>query len=302
MTDLTTIELIALGLWYAVLAILCIAFVCSIIFYKKSKSKYAVGLIFLCIGFLVGRLFRIWVSFYTGEPSIASYSYEALIAINIAFWSVIFSMFLLAAISLQSDKIKGKIFIAYWICLIVVALVIAYVSASIIKSNIGKVPVMVPYTGTALLFENIYLIASWLGFIALFLNIEIATKDLFTVKKQKFLFTGITIVALVFTVIENYTASVTYALIILFIASMGGMAAIFLYMAINSAGSVRRNSLMVCVGHLLIAFSFALDIQTGYTLFAILPSVLLLISAPILQIIGLILYVGGLFPIIFKKK
>lgn len=296
------IEQAAFILWVIVLVILGIAFALSIVFFKKTKSKYSIGLIFLCTGFLIGRIFRIWVRFFIGEPEIGSFNYEALIAVNIVFWSIIIAIFMLAGLSILSNKLKGKLFVGFWISLIIISHFIVYISLFIIKSNIGKVPAMTPFKGTALLFENIYLIASWLGFISLFFYVENASVDLFKVEKPKFFFTAITVLALIVTVIENYTASVTSALIILFIASMAGMGSIFFYMAINSTGAVRRNSLFVCIGHFLIAFSFALDIPTGYFLFAILPSFLLLIVSPIFQIVGLFFYLGGLYPTIIKIK
>ncbi len=294
-------ELSAFILWMIAILVLVISLVLAIIFYKKSKTRYAIGLIFLCIGFTIGRILKVIEQFFLGEPISSNFEFGSLIYVNFLIWSIILIIFVLSGYFLFNKKMQGKKFIIMYISFIIILILITYFIIFLIESNIGIIPNQGISTGFTLLAQNIAYVCFWSGFIILIYYVEKANKDLFNINKTKNLYTVITIMALLFTVIENSTGSVTFILIILFISSMAGMGSIFLYMAVISTGKIRRNSLLVCIGHFLLAFSFAIEYQNLQFLFAFLPEILLLLLPPILHIAGLIFYVSGLFPILFKK-
>jgi len=249
MNNWNIFEISALILWVVSLGILGIAIILSAIFYKRSKTYYALGLILLSIGFMVGRIFRILVKFFLGEPEIHIPNRQALMVATMAFWTIIGLIFIASGYSLFNERIKGNLFIIFLISVLMVAILLSSFTVFYIETEIGQLPDIKAFTGTALVFENIALTATWLGFISLFYCVEKVSMDLFTVKKTKYFYTFLVFVALIITIIENYTGEATYILIMVYISCMAGMGNIFLYMASVSTGNIRRNALLVFLGH-----------------------------------------------------
>ncbi len=294
---LDPIDLPAIGLWVINIGTLVIGLIGTISFYRKTKTSYAIGLIALCFSFILGRVFGMMVEFDLGVPTLGTFNSGALITLNIAFWAVVGFIYILGGISLFREKIKGIRFIGFWLALIIGSIAIIYFAIFLINNFTGNVPKIMPFEGTALLFQDLFLAFSWGGFIILFYSIEKTYSN-----KTRYFFTYLTCVNLVLTLYENGTGQITAGFLITFMASMAGMGLIFIYMAAKSTGKLRRHSINLIFGHLLLAFAFAFNVPVGQLVLAFIPSDVLQILSPVLHVFGLIFYYRGIWPLAFGEK
>ncbi len=293
--DLGLTEFTAVGLWFIAIVIMVIGVIAATIFYRKSKTSFSIGIGGLCALWIVGRLFALPVRFDLGDPAVGPFNPEALILLNVVFWPISTIIFVLGCRSLFQDKLKGGKFVTFWVFLIIIAIVVFYVAIFIIESTVGNVPIILPFTGTALFFEDLFLVFSWAGFIVLFYTLEVNYST-----KTRYLFTALSSFSMIFTLYENGTGQGAAALTLLFIASMAGLLAIFIFMAVATLGKLRRRSLSLIIGHLCMVFTFLIDAAPGKFVLAFLPSDLFIILPPILIIFGLILYFVGLLPLLLE--
>ncbi len=294
---LNPVDVTAIWLWIINIGILVVGFSGSFSFYRKTKTPYAIGLGTLCIGFILGRIFGMIVEFDLGVPSISTFNSGALTDLNIAFWLIVGFIFSLGGISLFREKIKGKRFIAYWLALIIASIVVFYFAIFLINTFIGTVPVIQPFEGNTLIFQDLFLVFSWGGFIILFFSLETTYSG-----KTRYFFTYLTCVNLVLTLYENGTSQITAAFLITFISSMAGMGLIFIYMAVAGTGKIRKHSINLIFGHLLLAFAFAFNVPVGQLVLAFISSDILAILSPILHMFGLIFYYRGIWPLAFGEN
>ncbi len=293
----TPTQLTAIWLWVTNIGVLAIGLIGSFSFYRKTKTPYAIGLGTLCIGFILGRIFGLMAEFGIGIPPLGAFDSGALIALNITFWTIVGLIYILGGISLFREKIKGTRFIAFWLALISISIVAIYLAIFLISNFIGNVPQISPLTGMVLLFEDLFLACSWGGFIMLFFALEKNYSS-----KTRYFFTYLTCVNLMLTLYENGTGQITAAFLITFMASMAGMCLIFVFMAVSSTGKIRRHSINLIFGHLLLAFAFAFNVPVGQLVLAFIPSDTLIILSPILHVFGLIFYYRGIWPLAFGEK
>lgn len=193
MISLDSIESLAFDLWIIVVLILLVGLIASIFLYKKAKNSYAIGLIALTICFIIGRIFAIPVRFYLGQPAPTFFSLDAILMLNLAFWIIVGLIYLLGGISLFKEKIKGKNFLAYWVSLVAILVLVFYVARTVINSSIGAVPNIMAFEGLALLFEIAFLIFSWVGFLILIYCVA-RNYD----SKTRYVFTFLTCITLLF--------------------------------------------------------------------------------------------------------
>jgi len=291
------VELTAIVLWFVSIIILGGGIVATIIFYRKSRTPFAIGLGSLCACWIVGRLFALPVDFDLGEPAIGAFNLEALIALNIVFWFIVGLFFVFGSMSLFREKMQGNRFVGYWCILIITSIAVIYIALFFIQATIGNVPQITPFAGTALLYEDFYLALSWAGFVILFYALELNYRN-----KTRFFFTILSSFSLLFTLYENGTGQGTAALTILFMASMAGLLAIFVFMTVATLGKLRRHSLSLIFGHLCMVFMFLIDDPSGKLILAFLPDYLFVLLPPVLIIFGLILYFNGLLPLLTVAK
>ncbi len=296
-SDFTQFQFIILIIWIAVLVLLGIGLIVTFLFNKRNKNSYATGLSVLCIGFIVGRVFGIILKFDIGEPAMSSYDFNALIYLNIGFWTIIGIIFVLGAYFLFKDELKGLKFVLFWCALLIASVLAFWVVTRHIEASVGALPKTPPYEGTALLFENLFLTSTWIGFISLFRGVEKSFA-----KKTRYTLTSLTFITLLVTIFENYTGLVTSVLTILYMSSMIGMGLIFIYMAKVSEGVIRRHSLWVVIGHFCLALAFAFDVPAGKGILAFVPADLMLAAPALLHIVGLTFYYRGIFPLVFQDK
>ncbi len=293
--DLGPIKLTAIGLWFIAIVIMLIGVIAATIFYRKSKTSFSIGIGGLCALWIVGRLFALPVRFDLGMPAIGPFNPEALLLLNVVFWPISTLIFIFGCRSLFKDKLKGRKFVTFWVFLVIIAIAVFYIAILIIETTVGNVPILLPFTGTSLLFENLYLVFSWAGFIVLFYTLEINYSA-----KTRYFFTALSSISMLFTLYENGTGQGAAVLTILFVASMAGLLAIFIFMAVATLGKLRRRSLILIIGHLCMVFTYLIDAAPGKFVLAFLPGDLFILFPPILIIFGLILYFVGLLPLLLE--
>ncbi len=289
------LEFTAISLWFVSIIIMVIGVIAALFFYRKSKVSFALGIGGLCAFWIVGRLFALQVRFNLGMPGISPFNPDAIIFLNIVFWPISAIIFVLGGISLFREKLKGGKFVTFWVILVIIAITSFYVAIFIIELTVGSVPIILPFTGTALLYENLFLICSWAGFIVLFISLETGYSQ-----KTRYIFTLLSSFSMLFTLYENGTGQGAAALALLFIASMAGLLAIFIFVAVATLGKLRRRSLSLIVGHMCMVFTFLIDAAPGKFVLTFLPGDLFTILPPILIIFGLILYFVGLLPLLLE--
>jgi hypothetical protein len=187
--------------------------------------------------------------------------------------------------------------VVFWGILIITAILAFWVVTRSIEASVGALPKTPPFEGIALLYENIFLASSLIGFIMLFRGVEKSFA-----KKTRYTFTTLTTITLLVCIYENYTGQVTAILTILYLASMGSMGLIFIYMAKVSEGAIRRNSICVVIGHFLLVFAFAFDVPAGKFILAYVPAEIFLAAPAVLHVIGVLFYYRGIFPLVFQEK
>ncbi len=291
----TELQLISISLWVMAIIIMVIGVIAATIFYRKSKTSFSIGIGGLCALWIVGRVFALMVRFDLGLPGIGLFDPDAIYILNLVFWPISTVLFFLGGISLFKEKLKGRKFVTFWVFMVIVAIAVFYIAIFIIESTVGNVPTILPFTGTALLFENLYLVFSWAGFIVLFYTLEINYSA-----KTRYLFTALSSFSMLFTIYENGTGQGAPILTILFVASMAGLLAIFIFMAVATLGKLRRRSLSLIVGHLCMVFTYLIDAAPGKFVLAFLPEYIFILAPPILIIFGLVLYFIGLLPLLLE--
>lgn len=156
-------------------------------------------------------------------------------------------------------------------------------------------PLDPPYTviGFDFWLKTSYTIFSYIGLTIIYYVLE---RYVFT--KTKFFFTILvpitTVISIWFTLdVVNYdllfTITIPFYLLILF-----GIVGMYIYLAINTTGNVRKNSIMITIGILLfeLGLVFALP-EAQANIFSTIPSDVLIILAPVLSILGVILQIRG---------
>jgi hypothetical protein len=153
-----------------------------------------------------------------------------------------------------------------------------------------------PYTGLNFILKTCYTLFSYIGITILYFVLE---RYVFT--RTKKIFTALVPIACALSIWYTFYSPTDpiyqllfnivipiYAVILL------GIVGMYIYLALKSSGEVRRNSIMIVLGILLfeLGLIFALsEVQTS--IFAAIPLDVLIISAPILSIIGVILQIRG---------
>lgn len=303
MKNIISIEILALVLWIIDIGILCFGIVIIYFQQRRTKTYFYIGLIFLCIGFIVGRIFKIIAKFVIREPSVGSYNKNALSLLNIYFCVLFGIILLIGAISFYITKIQGIKFYIFWIILLVVCIITTYYVSMLIETNVGELPKISVLKGDLLIFESIYLVSSYIGYLILIICVETVSKDLFYVNKTQHFFSIITIIGIIIILIQYLTAaSIGDLLIIFFMASMAGLFLVFLSMAAKSEGEIRRNSIYLCIGHILLVLCYGIDTREGIIMFGVLNNTLSMLVPPIFHIIGLLFYFRGLLPVIFRQR
>lgn len=155
----------------------------------------------------------------------------------------------------------------------------------IVRFYIGEPTPGQPLEGDAFILESVYTIVSYIGLFFVYYALE---KDV--VKKTHFFFSILVWVTCVVSIIDFITRSLLFVTVILFIATVFGLPLIFLGLAIKSSGVVRRNSIIVAIGVIILFLSIATDIPDGRVIFmwpplilAIVPPTLLIISCLFLR-------------------
>lgn len=156
-------------------------------------------------------------------------------------------------------------------------------------------PMNPPYTelGFDFWLKTCYTVFSYVGLTIIYFVLE-----RYVFKKTKYLFTILvpitTVISIWFTLDPiNYellfNITIPFYILILF-----GIIFMYIYLAVNTTGEVRKNSIMIIFGILLfeLGIIFALPEAQG-TLWASIPVEILWIGAPILSIIGVILQIRG---------
>ncbi len=138
-----------------------------------------------------------------------------------------------------------------------------------------------------------YTLFSYIGLTIIYFVLE-----RYVFRKTKYIFTILvpitTILSVWFTLdLANYllifNITIPFYLMILF-----GIVFMYIYLAASTTGEVRRNSIMIIFGILLfeLGLVFALP-EAQNTLFSAIPAEILMITAPILSIIGVVLQIRG---------
>lgn len=121
------------------------------------------------------------------------------------------------------------------------------------------------------------------------------------IKTTHFFFSIMSIVNMILIIIVVILSNIIafILLIISFIIIIAGLPLMYLYLAINSDGNVRKRALIITVGISLIVVSFAMDQTVSILifggLFAIISTITIII--PIIQIAGFVIMILG-----FKKQ
>ncbi len=184
-----------------------------------------------------------------------------------------------------------------WLLLTIFSIAAIYIAIYFIEANVGNVSVIMPLAGTALLFQDLFVIFSWAGFILLIYTLEINYHV-----KTRYLFTIFSSFSLVFTIYALGTGQGMAAEVMLFIISMAGLLAIWYFMTVAMLGKLKRNLLSLTIGHLCMVFVYLLDTPLGKFMLPFLPEDIFLLVPPILINFGLILYFIGIIPLAVEWK
>lgn len=176
----------------------------------------------------------------------------------------------------------------FWISMFFFLFIIARILRLIVRFYIGEPPPGEPLTGTAFILESIYTIISFIGLSQVYYALESTI-----IKKTHYAFTILVWVTCAISIIDFITRSLLYITIPFFIATVLGLPLIFLGLAINSSGSVRKNALLVAFGVVLFVLSIAMDIPDGRVIFGTLPDLILATVPPGLAIISCVILRRG---------
>ncbi len=302
-------------LYIAVIVILCVGIILCYHQQRKTKSSFFFGLVALCVGFIIGRIFKLIAQFGVGEPSplIGGYNKNAYFLENGYFFVLFCIILCIGAISYFKPGIQGIKFYAFWIVLIVACVIGTYAFIFLVNTNIGPLPQFSMLMGELVIFECGFVVISWIGYLILIFCVEKVSKDLFNTNKSKYFFAISSIIGIIFAIVEYVAMSINieylvmnsvYLMMVFFMISMAGLLLVFLSMAVKSDGEIRRNSLYICVGHLCLVMTFAIDSREGTLMYGMLMSIspLSILIPPILHIIGLLFYYRGLLPILFRQR
>lgn len=148
------------------------------------------------------------------------------------------------------------------------------------------------FTGILLTLAIIYTITTYIGLFFIYFYIERAI-----IKKTHYFFSILVIIVTVLSII-NYQVPETMVLLApLYVVVLLGLPLIFINLARQTQGSVRKNALSVAIGILCFEFGIAFDVPEAASIWINVPGLPLItqIASPILQIIGCILIWKG-FP------
>jgi hypothetical protein len=153
-----------------------------------------------------------------------------------------------------------------------------------------------PYYDLNFLLKTGYTIFSYVGLTVIYYVLE---RYIFTGTKK--IFTILVPIAAILSIwmttyaLGSSTYNLLFAIVIpIYAVILLGIVGMYIYLAIKSAGEVRRNSIMIIFGILLfeLGILFALP-ETQTTLFAAIPLDTILILAPVFSIVGVILQIRG---------
>lgn len=157
------------------------------------------------------------------------------------------------------------------------------------------IPQNPPYTelGFDFWFKTSYTIFSYVGLTIIYFVLE-----RYVFKNTKYIFTilvPITAILSIWFTVDPVHYDLLFSITIpLYIVILFGIVGMYIYLAISTSGTVRRNSIMIIFGVLLfeLGLVFALP-EAQISIWGSIPTDLLWILAPSLSIIGVILQIRG---------
>ena len=182
----------------------------------------------------------------------------------------------------NSRKMNNKFYL--WISLFFLFFIPARIFRIIVKFILGEPPVGEPLTGDALFFEIIYTCTSFTGLFFVYFAIERTI-----VKKTHFLFSIFVILTTIVSIIDFITRAIFFITMPFFIITILGLPIIFLNLARNSSGYIRKNAIIITLGILLFEFGIAFDIPDAQFLWEGFPDIFLAIAPPVMQIFAIII-------------
>ncbi len=207
-------------------------------------------------------------------------------------WLISIAVLTIIGIFFIKDYRKAKNNYFFWISLFFLLLMVARIFRLIVIYYIGEPPIGQPFTGTAFIFESLFLFTMYIALFCIYFALE---RNI--LKKTHYIFSGLVCVLCSIAIVNLLFFNILlYVAMVLFIITILGLPLIFINLAKKTSGALRRKAFVVFIGAILAELGLAFDVPEGFILWSNLGLLdLFLILAPILQIIGYILIKKG-FP------
>ena len=107
-------------------------------------------------------------------------------------------------------------------------------------------------------------------------------------KRTHYIFSIVVWIFLLVSVIDLIIRKIFFITMVLFIFTIGGLPLIFLNLARNSSGSVRKTAIIATIGVLLFEVGIAFDIPDARILWVGIPDIFLAIAPASMQILSIL--------------
>lgn len=182
---------------------------------------------------------------------------------------------------LDSRKMNNKFYL--WISLFFFLFIPARICRIVVRFVYGEPPVGDVFTGEILILQIFYMGFAISGLFFIFFGLERTI-----LKRTHYIFSIVVWIFLLVSVIDLIIRKIFFITMVLFIFTIGGLPLIFLNLARNSSGSVRKTAIIATIGVLLFEVGIAFDIPDARILWVGIPDIFLAIAPASMQILSIL--------------